>query len=353
MYKQIHSLLESLATQDGQIEWHMNFDTVAFHIPIDTAGLQISVNLHLLGVGIIPSGGYTVAWVKERLIADSNARCASLFFVPLDYLPPLEVRSMLPDYLQYLQTLAIGSVYVYDPSDQTPPFALNFAYEFRGGEGWINKMMTLDDKCQVMWTWADETWRYSDFAKAGEGFAVGGFNTGVYWKGEGGKRDWQRKAWKQGQARHPHHVKAREAQEAKKRQEQQEARRSKRGGSGGFEWDEPFEGYPGWNDAWEEFMGKAWRDAYRRANEQQQEEPRRPRGRVAYTAFEACQVLGLSWSGGSPLDKKSVVSAYRQLAKKYHPDMLMSAPESERLAGEERFKEISNAYQVLCQEWNF
>lgn len=40
-------------------------------------------------------------------------------------------------------------------------------------------------------------------------------------------------------------------------------------------------------------------------------------------------------------------SAYRGLAKKYHPDLYAGKPESEKKAAEEKFKEINHAYDVL------
>lgn len=43
-------------------------------------------------------------------------------------------------------------------------------------------------------------------------------------------------------------------------------------------------------------------------------------------------------------------SAYRKLAKKYHPDVYAAAPESEKKAAEEKFKEISHAYDVLSDD---
>ena len=52
------------------------------------------------------------------------------------------------------------------------------------------------------------------------------------------------------------------------------------------------------------------------------------------------EVLGLS-KGCSEDDIKS---AYRKLAKKYHPDLNKSAD------GEEKFKEIQEAYAVLSDE---
>ena len=40
-------------------------------------------------------------------------------------------------------------------------------------------------------------------------------------------------------------------------------------------------------------------------------------------------------------------SAYRRLAKKYHPDVYATAPEAEKKQAEEKFKEIQHAYDVL------
>ena len=40
-------------------------------------------------------------------------------------------------------------------------------------------------------------------------------------------------------------------------------------------------------------------------------------------------------------------SAYRRLAKQYHPDLYAGKPESEKKQAEEKFKEINHAYSVL------
>ncbi|MEG2454097.1 MAG: molecular chaperone DnaJ [Clostridia bacterium] len=51
------------------------------------------------------------------------------------------------------------------------------------------------------------------------------------------------------------------------------------------------------------------------------------------------------------VDKKAtndeIKSAYRQLAKKYHPDMLSNATPEEKSKAEEKFKEVSHAYETL------
>ena len=45
-----------------------------------------------------------------------------------------------------------------------------------------------------------------------------------------------------------------------------------------------------------------------------------------------------------------IKSAYRQLAKKYHPDLYTTKPEAEKKAAEEKFKEINHAYEVLSDD---
>ena len=40
-------------------------------------------------------------------------------------------------------------------------------------------------------------------------------------------------------------------------------------------------------------------------------------------------------------------SAYRRLAKQYHPDLYAGKPEAEKKDAEEKFKEINHAYSVL------
>ncbi len=54
-------------------------------------------------------------------------------------------------------------------------------------------------------------------------------------------------------------------------------------------------------------------------------------------------ILGVS-KDASADDLKS---AYRRLAKKYHPDVYATAPEAEKKQAEEKFKEIQHAYDVL------
>lgn len=44
---------------------------------------------------------------------------------------------------------------------------------------------------------------------------------------------------------------------------------------------------------------------------------------------------------------EEIKSAYRKLAKKYHPDLYSGKPESEKKEAEEMFKKINHAYQVL------
>ena len=55
------------------------------------------------------------------------------------------------------------------------------------------------------------------------------------------------------------------------------------------------------------------------------------------------EILGL----GKNATDEEIKSAYRRLAKKYHPDLYTTKPEAERKEAEEMFKKINHAYQVL------
>lgn len=63
-------------------------------------------------------------------------------------------------------------------------------------------------------------------------------------------------------------------------------------------------------------------------------------------AKDLYEVLGVS-KGASDDEIKS---AYRKLAKKYHPDAYSTASETEKKNAEEKFKEISHAYSVLSDK---
>lgn len=55
------------------------------------------------------------------------------------------------------------------------------------------------------------------------------------------------------------------------------------------------------------------------------------------------EILGVSKDASD----EEIKSAYRRLAKKYHPDLYSTKPEAERKEAEEMFKKINHAYQVL------
>ena len=71
--------------------------------------------------------------------------------------------------------------------------------------------------------------------------------------------------------------------------------------------------------------------------------PRRPARGARLTvkaARDFYEVLGVSRAA----DAKEMKRAYRQLARKYHPDV------NKEPGAEEKFKEISNAYEVLSDD---
>lgn len=55
------------------------------------------------------------------------------------------------------------------------------------------------------------------------------------------------------------------------------------------------------------------------------------------------EILGV----GKTASAEELKSAYRKLAKQYHPDLYTTKPESEKKAAEQKFKEINHAYDVL------
>ena len=50
--------------------------------------------------------------------------------------------------------------------------------------------------------------------------------------------------------------------------------------------------------------------------------------------------------------KEEVKKAYRELAKKYHPDKFMNATEKEKLESERKFKEINESYEKISKKFN-
>ena len=55
------------------------------------------------------------------------------------------------------------------------------------------------------------------------------------------------------------------------------------------------------------------------------------------------EILGVSKTATAD----ELKSAYRQLAKKYHPDVFANASEQEKKDAEAKFKDINHAYEVL------
>ena len=56
-----------------------------------------------------------------------------------------------------------------------------------------------------------------------------------------------------------------------------------------------------------------------------------------------CDILGVDITASA----EEILSKYRESSLKWHPDRLINATEKERKAAEDKFKEISSAYEVL------
>ena len=50
---------------------------------------------------------------------------------------------------------------------------------------------------------------------------------------------------------------------------------------------------------------------------------------------------------------QEVKKAYRTMAKKYHPDKVISENEAIKKGAEEKFKEVQKAYEIIQQERGF
>ncbi|MGB5172552.1 MAG: DnaJ domain-containing protein, partial [Eudoraea sp.] len=64
------------------------------------------------------------------------------------------------------------------------------------------------------------------------------------------------------------------------------------------------------------------------------------------TADNAYKILEISKSASDA----EVKSAYRKMAKKYHPDKVVTANEAIKRGAEEKFKEVQKAYEHIQTE---
>ncbi|MBP5405283.1 MAG: molecular chaperone DnaJ [Clostridia bacterium] len=62
--------------------------------------------------------------------------------------------------------------------------------------------------------------------------------------------------------------------------------------------------------------------------------------------YDYYETLGV----GKGASDEEIKSAYRKMAKKYHPDLYSTRPEAERKQAEEQFKKINHAYDVLSDK---
>ena len=78
------------------------------------------------------------------------------------------------------------------------------------------------------------------------------------------------------------------------------------------------------------------------AASRQRQSPRQKRGHsaIVYADQDYYSVLGISKNA----DKAAIKSAYRQKARKFHPDV------NKEPGAEDTFKAVSNAYEVLSDD---
>ena len=83
-----------------------------------------------------------------------------------------------------------------------------------------------------------------------------------------------------------------------------------------------------------------WSSSVSHSRQQQSSRPKRGHSAVVYADQDYYSVLGID----KKADKQAIKSAYRQKARKFHPDV------NKEPGAEDTFKSISNAYEVLSDE---
>lgn len=91
-------------------------------------------------------------------------------------------------------------------------------------------------------------------------------------------------------------------------------------------------------------QGNGWRNDYR-GNGKQRANWNNPSSSKEPTKLdEAYKTLGIT----SDATEDQVKSAYRALAKKYHPDLYANKSEKEKEKATKKFREINEAYKYIC-----
>jgi len=101
----------------------------------------------------------------------------------------------------------------------------------------------------------------------------------------------------------------------------------------------------GYSAAWKEAYGVKPASPTRTKPEQNEAPPSMPPPGQPFTCDDACRLLGIAPAS----TRKQIKDAYRQLARRYHPDRQIHSTEQERRFATDRMTSINAAYHLLCE----